>query len=590
MTETLELLLKLLCVSVIFVPLFLRLGLGSVLGYLSAGLLIGPYGTGLINNTDKIVSISEFGIVFLMFIIGLELKPTQLWSSRSVIFGLGSVQVLVTTLITSVPLYFWLNNIVLSLLVGFALSLSSTALVLQLYREKGWMKSESGEKVFGILLFQDIIVIPFLSLLPLLAPSSAGVPAVHWGEAVLVLVAVVLAGQYLLGPFLRFIAKTSVREIFTAASLLIVIAVAYLMHHVGLSMTFGSFISGLILANTEFRHELEVSIEPFKGLFMGLFFLGVGLSLDLSYLINHYGIILLGVAVLVTLKFAALFAVGKMKHTCISSTSRTALALAQGGEFAFVLFLVMQAGGLLTADQYSYLVLVVGVSLFVTPIAFLVFERWNQRTSIATVERDSNVESRGRIIVAGFGRMGQILVRLLSARGLQLTTLDNDPAQIEVLRKFGYHSFYGDISRLDVLRQAGAEDADLLILAIDNMEAVDRTLELCKLYFPKLKVVARVRARTDAYRVLNLGYVPFRETFASALEMGGHAMSLLGHSTQEIVTSIQKFKMLDEGMMIKAAPFADDEDQLISMSTEAREELMKVLSQVQNPETLELKS
>ncbi len=546
-----------LLAAVVSVPVAKRLGLGSVLGYLIAGVAIGPFGLMLVGDQSDVMHFAEFGVVMMLFLVGLELRPALLWQMRGPILGLGGLQVLVTALaLGAIALAVGLDWR-MALAIGMVLALSSTAIVLQTLAEKGLLKTPPGRSSFAVLLFQDIAVIPMLALLPLLAmPELAGADsgAAHghgdteaghgaagwlaalpgWLNALVVLAAVaaiVLGGRLLIRPAFRFIAETRLREVFTAAALLLVIGIALLMQLVGLSPALGTFLAGVVLADSEFRHELEVDIEPFKGLLLGLFFISVGASIDFDLLIGEPLLILALVVGLIAVKLIVLAGLARAFRMTAPDGLLFAFALAQGGEFAFVLFAFALQNNVLPVDIVSPLIVAVALSMLVTPLLMIAYE-----TLIAprlSGEREAKapdaITPEGTAIIAGFGRFGQIVGRLLIANGFRITVLDHSPSQIDLLRRFGNKVYYGDASRTDLLHAAGAEDAALLVVAVDERDKAVEIVDLARKHFPHLKIVARAFDRRDAYALLDrsVDHVS-RETFGSALESGIAALRLMG--------------------------------------------------------------
>ncbi|HEY9643770.1 MAG TPA: monovalent cation:proton antiporter-2 (CPA2) family protein, partial [Coleofasciculaceae cyanobacterium] len=488
-----------LAAAVLSVPISKRLGLGSVLGYLIAGVIIGPFGLRFVGQEgEDVMHFAEFGVVMMLFLVGLELQPSLLWRLRIPILGLGGLQVAVTTLvIAGISLLFslpWQTG----LAVGMILAMSSTAIVLQTLNEKGLTKTEAGQSAFSVLLFQDIAVIPILAFLPLLAIQSASVSQTArqvvwvaaeqtadqsaalppWQQALLVMAIVggiIVGGRFLMRPIFRFIAATRLREMFTATALLLVIGIALAMQQVGLSPALGTFVAGVVLADNEYRHELESDIDPFKGLLLGLFFISVGASINFNLLIQQPLLILGLVIGLAIIKFAVLFALGSFFKLELSQSLLFAFALAQGGEFAFVLFSFTTQAKILPTAVASPLVAVVALSMVLTPLIMIINDKIVQPRFAAQAderEADEIDDNENPVIIAGFGRFGQIIGRLLLANGCQITVLDHSPAQIDLLRRFGWKVFYGDASRLDLLHAAGAERARLLVLAIDDRDKV----------------------------------------------------------------------------------------------------------------------
>ncbi len=566
-----------LSAAVIAVPLAQRFGLGSVLGYLIAGIAIGPWGLGLISDVDSVMHFSEFGVVLLLFLIGLELNPKKLWQMRTPILGLGGAQVLVTTLVLSVIAHqlsiSWQN----SLVIGMGLALSSTAIALRVIDEQDLGGTETGQSGFAILLFQDIAVIPMLAMLPLLAGNVGG----DWLDAVWMIggvVGLLVGGHYLLRPIFRFVVMSRVRELFTVAALLLVIGISVIMEKLGLSMALGTFLAGVLLAESEYRHELESAIEPFKGLLLGLFFMSVGMAVNLD-LLGLYPIkIVLAVVALVSIKALLIYGLARLMGTRAKARSRMAAILSQGGEFAFVLFTAAQGQGLLGSELSSFLLVVVSLSMMTTPLILLAQQKWFTRTINLNEDMPSDVvNEEPRVIVAGFGRFGQVVGRLLYANKIRLTVLENDPSQIQVLRKFGYKVYYGDATQLDLLRAAGAEDAEAIAICTDSPDEVLKVAELCKQHFPNLKVLARARSRTEAYQLLNIGVTLFsRETFLGALDLGRQVLTELGMHPYQAKRAEAHFKKLDTTMLKELLPQHSEDKDIGLRAKEARKELEEI--------------
>ncbi|MBE9167968.1 glutathione-regulated potassium-efflux system protein KefC [Pleurocapsales cyanobacterium LEGE 06147] len=594
-----------LVAAVLSVPIAQRLGLGSVLGYLIAGVIIGPFGLSFVGHgqSDDVMHFAEFGVVMMLFLVGLELQPSLIWRLRVPILGLGGLQVVVTTLaIAAVGLLFGLSW-QMALAVGSILSLSSTAIVLQTLNEKGLIKTEAGQSSFSVLLFQDIAVIPILALLPLLAIESTmsngaskaifiaaeqtpeqGAALPGWQHALLVIVtigSIIVGGRFLMRPVFRFIADTRLNELFTAMALLLVIGIALAMQEVGLSPALGTFVAGVVLADNEYRHELETDIEPFKGLLLGLFFISVGASINFNLLIEQPWLILGLVIGLAMLKFTVLFALGRFFQLELSQSLLFAFALAQGGEFAFVLFSFATQNNVLTPAVAGPLIAVVALSMIVTPLLLIVHDKLVQPrfvTSTPTEEADIIDDNENPVIIAGFGRFGQIVGRLLIANGFKTTILDPNPGRIDMLRRFGFKIFYGDASRLDLLRAAGAEQAKLFVVAIDEREKALKTVHLVRKRFPHLKILARAIDRSHAYELIRQGVdVVERETFASALEMGVEALKLLGFRAYKAHRAARTFKKHDEQALHEMANLTEDETVLIARSRQLAKELEQLL-------------
>jgi monovalent cation:proton antiporter-2 (CPA2) family protein len=564
--------------AVIAIPLFRRFKLGSVLGYLTAGIIIGPGSLGLISTVETTQNIAQFGIVLLMFVIGLELQPSRLWVLRRSIFGLGSAQVAATTACVGAAAYFVFGQgWQASLTIGFALSMSSTALALQLLAERGQLNSQYGRSSFSILLFQDVSVLPALALLPLLSVAAARTEG-NGGLLVLKLVAVlgavIVGGRYILRPMLRIIAATRVAEAFTAAGLLIVLGTALLVSQVGLSLSLGAFLAGVLLADSEFRHELEADIEPFKGLLLGLFFISVGMSANLE-LVREKPFLIIGLTIgFMLVKIAILWAIGRLSGLSSVASRGLAISLPSGGEFAFVLFGLAATLRIVDGEIGELLVLVVTASMIVSPMLLAIFDVTFRANEPDDRPFDTPVELHPKVIIAGFGRFGQIVGRILRAKKIAFTALEASQTQVDFLRRFGIQVFYGDASRLELLRAAHAENAEIFVLAIDDVEASVKTAELIRTHFPHLKVFARARNRQHAFRLMDLAVrYTIRETLVSSLEMSVQVLESLGLSKSRALETVHRFRVHDETTMAKQQAVKDDEKKFLETSRESAEQL-----------------
>jgi monovalent cation:proton antiporter-2 (CPA2) family protein len=567
--------------TVVAVPLFRRLGLGAVLGYLAAGITIGPSGFGFIGDVEETLHFAEFGVVLLLFVIGLELQPSRLRVMRKSVFGLGSLQVGVTTAA------FMAGGIALgraptaAIVAGFALSLSSTPLVLQLLAERGELTTQHGRSAFSILLFQDIAVMPVLSILPLLGASSdAGDNLlIDVSMALAALIVLVFGGRLVLRPVLRIVAGTGVKEAFTAAALLVVVGTALLASAAGLSMALGAFIAGVLLADSEFRHALEADLEPFKGLLLGLFFIAVGMSLNVDRLAAEPLSILGLVAGLLAIKMLVLWSVARFTGHDRRAALGLAFALPQAGEFGFVIFTIALTHGVLGRDLIDTLVIVVTVSMLVSPLLMSLNARFIEPRFAAPVRREfDRIEQDGsRVIIAGFGRFGQVVGRTLRMRRIRFTALEASPAQVDFVRRFGNKIYYGDASRPEMLEAAGARDAEALVIAIDDVEASVRMAELVLAQYPHLKLFVRARNRQHALELMAMGvrYV-IRDTYLSSLDMAQHVLESLGVTRHEAIRSVQQFRENDERLLADQLAHRDDEQKLIQSAQQAARELERL--------------
>ncbi|MCZ6469424.1 MAG: glutathione-regulated potassium-efflux system protein KefC [Candidatus Dadabacteria bacterium] len=590
-----------LSAAVVSVPIAKRLGLGSVLGYLFAGIIIGPFVFKFVGmETETVLHFAEFGVVLMLFLIGLELQPSRLWKLRGPILGLGGLQVGITTMIIFLIGFFLGLGWKISLAIGLILALSSTAIVLQTLNEKGLIKTEAGQSSFSVLLFQDIAVIPMLAILPLLAApiigsigqsgaqihhGGFGVEALPgWQQAILVAVVIgtiIVVGRFLVRYVFRFIAETRLREIFTAFALFLVIGIALSMQLVGLSAALGTFLAGVVLADSEYRHELESNIEPFKGLLLGLFFISVGASIDFNLLQQEPYLILGLVVGLIVIKLVILFVLGFVFKMSMSQNFLFSFSLAQGGEFAFVLFSFATQNRVIPESISDTLILVVAVSMALTPVLMIFNEKLLQPrfSNLDEKPESDTIDEKNIVIIAGFGRFGQIVGRLLHANNIGTTVLDYKPSQIDMVRKFGYKVFYGDASRIDLLHSAGASEAKLFILAIDDKEKALEIAETVKKHFPNLEVLARSFDRRHTYELMNLGVrVIQRETFNSALELGTSALRHLGFHGYQAHRAALIFKHHDEKTLVDLHEHWGDEKTFLIQMQERNQDLIDLLS------------
>ncbi|PTA95165.1 glutathione-regulated potassium-efflux system protein KefB [Kluyvera sp. Nf5] len=578
--------------AVVAVPLAARLGIGAVLGYLLAGIAIGPWGLGFISDVDEILHFSELGVVFLMFIIGLELNPSKLWALRRSIFGVGAAQVLMSAAVLAGLLMLTQFSWQAAVIGGIGLAMSSTAMALQLMREKGMNRSESGQLGFSVLLFQDLAVIPALALVPLLAGNGDDHPDwVKIGIKVLVFAGVLVGGRYLLRPVFRFIAASGVREVFTAATLLLVLGSALFMDALGLSMALGTFIAGVLLAESEYRHELEIAIDPFKGLLLGLFFISVGMALNLGVLYTHLLWVLASVAVLVAVKTGVLYSLARIYGLRSSERMQFAGVLSQGGEFAFVLFSSASSQRLFHNDQMALLLVTVTLSMMTTPALMKLIDKLLSRRFNQPEDEDEMPwvdDDKPQVIVVGFGRFGQVIGRLLMANKMRITVLERDISAVNLMRKYGYKVYYGDATQLELLRSAGAEEAQSIVITCNDPEDTMKLVELCQQHFPQLKIMARARGRVEAHELLQVGVTQFsRETFSSALELGRKTLISVGMHPHQAHRAQLHFKRLDMRMLRELMPVHTDTMQ-ISRVREARRELEEIFQREMQQERRQL--
>ncbi len=571
-----------LAAAVLCVPLAKRLGLGSVLGYLIAGALIGPWGLRFIDDVEATLHFAEFGVVLMLFVIGLELEPKRLMAMRKSVFGGGALQVgLCGAALAAGALAFGLGWKA-ALVVGAALALSSTAIAVATMSERNFLPTPTGQAGFAILLFQDIAAIPLLAIIPLLGAQAVTSADPGWLaplKAFGAIVAVIVIGLYLTRPLLRVIAAADLREVFTAFSLLLVIGIAQVMVLAGLSMGLGAFLAGVLLASSEYRHALETDIEPFKGLLLGLFFISVGMAIDFGLLVSQPGLVASLVFGFLLVKVITLWVVARVMGVNAKQRWLFAFLLSQGGEFAFVVFGASRLAGVLSREWEALLTMAVALSMATTPLLLIVHDWWMARIECAqrrggADEADVIDEKDAPVIIAGFGRFGQIIGRLLMANGIRTVVLDHDPDQIEMLRKFGNKVFYGDATRLDLLRAAGAGDAKLLVNAIDDMEDNLKLTDLVREHFPQLKIVARARNVTHYVELRKRGIeIVERETFESALLAGRHALETMGidrFRARDMANIFRRHNIVVTEAMI--AHF-DDDDRLVSTAKAGRDEL-----------------
>jgi len=568
---------------VIAVPIARRLKLGSVLGYLAAGVVIGPFGLKLVRNPDAIASISELGVALLLFVIGLELSPQRLWVMRRAVFGVGTAQVIGCAIVLGAVAYFAFHTPLASAcIIGLGLSLSSTAFGLQTMAERKELQTGYGRLAFAILLFQDLAAIPLIAAIPLLGGHALAQPHAPplWLSAmrvVGVIAVVVIGGRYALRPLFRTVAKLQQIEVSTATALLVVIGTAWLMELAGVSMALGTFLAGVLLADSEYRHELESNIAPFEGLLLGLFFIAVGMGVDLRLLIAHPWLVCGLVSLLLVCKAPVLALLGRVARLDNSSALRLAALLAGGGEFAFVVFNLADQHDLLDANRHRLLVLVITLSMAAVPLLVLGVARLPK---IRKPKREfDHIDGEApRVIIAGFGRVGQVVGRVLYAHHIPFTALESSVEQVDFMRRFGNKVFYGDPTRVELLRAAQADKAEVFVLATDDPEANVRTARIVRRLFPHLKIVARARNRQHAFRLMDLTSPDdvVRETFHSSLKMSAMALRALGFSKEAAQASVETFRKFDERLLREQHLVYDDESALVQGAHEARQELERL--------------
>ena len=574
-----------LLAAIISVPISKRLGFGSVLGYLAAGIIIGPFGFAFIHEPQHILHFAELGVVFLLFIIGLELKPSRLWVMRKMVFGLGTAQVLVSALVIGLLAWLYGLGATTSAVIGLILALSSTAFVLQMLAEKKQLTSNYGRAAFSILLLQDLAVIPLLAILPLLgvkAVTAGGFDLTGAGIGVATIAALIIGGRLLLKPTLHMVAAAGIPELFTATALLVVIGAALLMELAGMSMVLGAFLAGMLLADSEYRHQLEADIAPFKGLLLGLFFIAVGMSVNINLLLEVPAKILLFVAALMLAKALVLIPLARLFGMC---DWRNALSLAavmsQGGEFAFVLFAVATRERLIPAALIDELILAVAVSMLLTPFVYLLNERFGKTLEKpAEPDFDEPPDDRHEVIIAGFGRVGQIVGRLLTSIDKPFTALEIDSSQVDIVRRYGNSVHFGDASRSEVLRAAGAGDAKVLVLATAAMETSLRIAATARRQFPNLTVVARAHNRRHAHKLMDAGVDHIiRDTLLSSIAMGERVLEKLGLDDNDVRHVSAMFRERDEKLLFEQHAIQDSEEKLIQSSRDSARELESILEQ-----------
>ena len=574
-----------LSAAVIAVPLFARIGLGSVLGYLAAGVCIGPWGLGLIKNVGDILHFSEIGVVLLLFLIGLELEPRKLWTMRRPILGVGGTQVLVTAGLLF-PLGMWLGlRWQTALVAALGLALSSTAIALQSLKEKNLLNTPAGRTGFSVLLFQDIAVIPIIALIPLLGFGAQAAGDGGGNQSALMIIgvigAILVVGRFFLRHIFAFVAATRLREVFTALSLLLVSGIAAIMDMLGISMALGAFLAGVLLANSEYRHALESDIEPFKGLLLGLFFISVGMSVNFGLLLENPLLIFALTAALVALKAAVLFVIARASGIGAHQRGVFSFTLAQGGEFGFVLFGFAVTAGAMEVQVANQLTLAVALSMASTPLLLIVDEKLIAprffRAGLIGGDGDGEgdmddiADNQNPVIIVGFGRFGQVVGRMLMANKITPTLIDNNPEQLERVRRFGYKSYYGDALRLDVLRSAGAAQAKLIVLSMADRETINQAIELIRREFPNLKIFARAYDRGHAMHLIDNRVDGFsRETFASALELAKDALMEFGFTSWQAQRLSETFRQFDIDTLQQQVAVRHDEKALISIARTAR--------------------
>ncbi|MBV8849789.1 MAG: cation:proton antiporter [Methylobacteriaceae bacterium] len=571
-------LVALLAAAVLLVSLTRRLGLGSILGYLVAGLLIGPSGLRLVTDVESISEISELGVLMLLFIIGLELRLPRVWAMRRSVFGLGTAQVIVTGAVLGGAAYWagaaWAGATIL----GLGLALSSTAIVLPLLAERNLLALTSGRDSFAVLLFQDLASVPLIALMPALAGHHPDGPIwIALLKAAAAVAIILLGGRFLLRPVFLAIGGARTREVFTATALLIVVGAAAIAGGAGLPLSLGAFAAGVVLAESEYRHELQADIEPFEGLLLGLFFMSVGMSTDVALIAREPAQIALGVVLLVVAKALLAFGLGRLRGQNPVTAIRFGLAIAQGSEFAFVLFGAAVSAGALEKTAVERATLVIALSMLISPLLFAASERWLIPRLMQRAPRPPSRLEEARpapVVICGFGRFGQIVGRVLLMRGIKFNALDSEAGNVETVRRFGYLAFFGDPTRLELLRAVGADQAKVIVVALPDAEAVVKVSQLAREHFPQAKIYARARNRRVAHSLIDAGVHEFvRETFLSSLRLGELVLLGLDFDEEDARRTVETFRERDEQMLIDQHEFYDDETKVIQTAAQVSEEL-----------------
>ncbi len=565
--------------ALLFVPLGKRFGIATVLGYLITGLILGPSVLDVAGDAESLLHFSEFGVVMLLFIIGLELQPSRLWALRRSIFLFGGLQVGLTGILLMGILYqFFALQIDTAFIVGFGLALSSTAFVIQILNEKQQLSSTHGRAAFTTLLFQDIAVIPLLAVIPFLSGvREQSYDLIYFGKVFAVFAGLIFASRYIIRPFFKFVASSGASELLTAVALFIVMGVSILMGQIGLSMALGAFLTGVLLADSEYRHELEASIEPFKGLLLGLFFMSVGMLTDVKLILSEPVFIIGCALALMFIKFGVILAIAKILGNRWPTSIRLGVTLAQGGEFAFVLFSVASTQNVLAAELANTLNLIVTISMALTPVAFLLLEKVGEplfAKSKPSREHDTIPDHEHQVIIAGFGRVGQIIGRVLRMHNIEFTAIERSANRVDFVRKFGNQVYYGDPKNPEILRAAGISKAKLFILAIDDLERSITTAQYLHKNYPEMIILARARDRQHYYRLREVGVRHiWRETYLSSLDMSRESLQLLGISPEKARETVQTFRDYDDDLIERQQAIYDDEASMIASTQSAMAEL-----------------
>jgi len=571
--------------AIVLVPIFQKLRFGSVLGYLIAGVLVGPFGLRLIPDSQSVIHFAELGVVFLLFMIGLEIRPSKLWAMRRHLLGMGGLQVALTSgIFAAAGLGFGLSPLG-AVVIGFSLSLSSTAYALQTLVERGEFNTEFGRGSFSVLLMQDLVAIPALALIPLLAKHGAEGTSFNLRSllaSLALIAALVGASRYLVRPVFRIIASTRTREIFTATTLFIVLGVAVLMQQIGLSAALGTFVAGVLLADSEYRHEIETNLEPFKSLLMGLFFIAVGMGVSLEILATRPFLVIALAVTYLSVKAFVIYTCGRVFSLGHENSKRMSLTIAQGGEFAFVIFGMLAQQSLAPHGVMALLTVVITLSMAMSPLLALAHERLAIRSAqkgAHSPNYDEISDEAPQVIIAGYGRFGQIFGRILRAQGIAFVAIDHDPDHIELVRRFGNRVYYGDASRRDLLESAGAARAKYFVLAIDDVESSLATARLVKEEFPNLTILARARNRGHVFELMDLGVQHIkRETFDSGLSFVGELLEKMGFSPKKSADLVERFRAHDERMLVEQHRVRKDDKMFISMAKQSTAQLAQVLN------------
>jgi len=562
--------------TLVMVPLLKRFGLASVIGYLVTGILLGPHVFALISDAHDVLSFAEYGVVLLLFLIGIELEPSRLWVLRRSVFGLGGLQVVSTGLVFMGVTRALGYSLPVSFVVGFGLALSSTAFVLQLLSEKKQLTTQHGRKAFSILLFQDLAVIPLLAMIPWLGGKSAHYGWIDLGKLVLVAGIFIISSRTLIRPALRFVASAGTPEVFTAAALFLVCGAGILTESLGISMSLGAFAAGILLADSEYRHEIEASLQPIKALLLGLFFIAVGMTADIDLLRTEAGLIIGAVLGLMLIKFILLVIIGRITGTNLHGSVQLGVPLAQGGEFAFVLFSAAAAESIFPDDMANRLILIVTVSMALTPFTFVLLEKvlepWLRPKETRVF--DEIPEHENPVVIAGFGRFGQIVARVLRMHRIGFTALEADVRQVDFVRRFGNQVYYGNPANMDFLRAAGVGKAKIFVLAMDDVQDSVKTAEAMHRLFPKVAIYARARDRAHAYQLMDIGVTVInRETYLSSLDLAEKVLTGLGMSAERAARDIATFREYDDKLIVRQHAIYQDEAKLIESVKEAMQEL-----------------